>query len=97
MDQVISFSLSDIFIAVFEIYREQITDIRADSIIELFRYNTNNRIHILLLRYGFPPEMISDIAQYIEAIDDDRIVFRNTIANAPSIIQRIVDWYLPVK
>lgn len=95
MDQVIAFSLSDIFIAAFEIYREQSEDSRADEIIELFKYNTNNKKHILLLRYGFPPEMVKDIAAYVESIDEEKITFLPTIANAPSIIQKLVVWYLP--
>lgn len=95
MDQVISFSLSDVFVAAFQIYHERNGDDRANEIVELFRYNTNNDIHILLLRYGFPPEMIKDIAVYVENIDDAKILFLPTIAKAPEIVQRLVKWYLP--
>lgn len=96
MDQVISFSLSDTLIAAFEIYYEQSNDERANRIIELFRYNTNNRQYILLLRYGFPPEMVKEIAPYVQTISENEITFLPTIATAPRIIQNIVEWYLPI-
>ncbi|OCX54283.1 helicase [Mucilaginibacter sp. PPCGB 2223] len=95
MDQVISFSLSDVLIAAFMIYRQQTNDNRAARLIELLRYNTNNDVYILLLRYGFPPELIYDIARYVDLIDEDNIVFSTEIANAPVIIKNVVEWYLP--
>ncbi|WP_348799357.1 DEAD/DEAH box helicase [Flavobacterium adhaerens] len=95
MDQVISFSLSDTLIAAFEIYLDKSNDLRANDIIELFRYNTNNKKHILLLRYGFSPEIISDVANYVDTIDEDKIIFLPNINNAPDFIKKIVQWYLP--
>src|SRR5690606_11427977 len=95
MDQVISFSLSDTFIAAFKIYGEKNNDQRAEKIVELFRYNTNNKIHIFLLRYGFSPEIIKEIASHVESIDEHKILFRSTITNAPDFIKNIVQWYLP--
>lgn len=95
MDQVLSFSLSDTFIAAFKIYGERTDDPRAEKIVELFRYNTNNRTHILLLRYGFSPEIIKEVATHIEVIDEDKILWRPSINNAPDFIQSMVRWYLP--
>ncbi len=95
MDTVISFSLSDTFIAAFSIYREKNTDDRADKLIELFRYGTNNKNHILLMRYGFSPEVIGDIALYVEKIDESEVKFKKTINDAPSAIREIIEWYLP--
>ncbi|CAD0009488.1 DEAD/DEAH box helicase [Flavobacterium chungangense] len=95
MDQVISFSLSDIFIAAFKIYGEKRNDSRAEKIVELFRYNTNNKIHILLLRYGFSPEIIKEIAPYVDTIDEDRIIFLPTIQNTSDFVRNMVSWYLP--
>ncbi len=94
-DQVLSFSLSDTLIAAFEIYNEQQNDPRAPRIIELFRYGTNNSRYILLLRYGFPPETVKEIAPYIQEINDNEIIFARTIANASKHIKDLVDWYLP--
>lgn len=95
MDQVISFSLSDVFVAAFQIFFEKRGDDRAQEIIELFRYGTNNGDHILLMRYGFPPEMVVEVAKYLEKIDESGITFRNNIDQAPSVIKTLIDWYLP--
>jgi len=95
MDQVISFSLSDVLIAAFMIYQQTTNDDRAARLIELLKYNTNNGVFILLLRYGFPPELINDIARYVSSIDEDNIIFLPEIADAPVIIKNIIDWYLP--
>lgn len=95
LDQVLSFSLSDTLIAAFEIYNESQNDKRAEDIIELLRYGTNNKLHILLMRYGFPPEVVGDIAAYIDSIDEAGIIFSPTIRTAPKFIQDIVEWYLP--
>jgi len=95
MDQVISFSLSDTFIAAFKIYGEKTDDSRAEKIVELFRYNTNNKVHILLLRYGFSPEIIKEVALHIDSIDEDKIIFKPTISTAPDFIKNMIKWYLP--
>ena len=52
MDQVLSYCLSDVFIAAFQIYAESRIDDRANKAIELFRYGTNDTTHILLLLQG---------------------------------------------
>lgn len=95
MDQVISFSLSDTFIAAFEIYYEINNDQRAKKIIDLFRYNTNNAQHIFLLRYGFSPEIIKEITPYLASVDEDNISFISSIDNAPDHVKNIVSWFLP--
>jgi hypothetical protein len=97
MDQVISFSLSDTFIAAFKIYNEFSEDERAEQIIELFRYGTNDSKHILLMRYGFPPEMISEISEYVTSVNEARVVFNESIYSAPSIVRDLVEWYLPAQ
>jgi len=94
-DQVLSFSLSDTLIAAFEIYNEHQNDSRASRIIELLRYSTNNNRHILLLRYGFPPEAVKEIEAYIQEINENTIVFKETITNASKHIRNLIDWYLP--
>lgn len=95
MDQVISFSLSDTFVAAFKIYEEKIDDERAEQVIELFRYGTNNQKHILLMRYGFPPEMVGELSDYVERVDEREIVFKSSIHSAPPAIRDMTGWYLP--
>ncbi|WP_027330667.1 DEAD/DEAH box helicase [Marinimicrobium agarilyticum] len=95
MDQVISFSLSDIFVAAFQIYKDHNEDPRADDVIKLFRYGTNDPYHILLMRYGFPPDLVGEIEKYIANIDEHEIRFKENVKQAPSEIQELTDWYMP--
>lgn len=94
MDQVISFSLSDTFAAAFKIYGEKTGDGRSMKILELLRYGTNNVDHILLMRYGFPPEIVSDVLPYIRSVNENEIEFFD-ISSAPEYIKSVVEWYLP--
>ncbi|AWL11729.1 RNA helicase [Saliniradius amylolyticus] len=95
LDQVISFSLTESFITTFKIYKDHTSDVRADKMIELLRFGTNNTMHTLLMRYGFPPENIADITQYILYISEETINFKDEIYTAPKYIQDMVEWYLP--
>lgn len=95
MDQVISFSLSDVFLAAFKIYKKNSGDSRADKMIELLRFGTNDVMHVLLMRYGFSPETISEITKYIQFVTEEQIIFKNEIYSAPEHVRKLVDWYLP--
>ncbi|MCG9650847.1 DEAD/DEAH box helicase [Vibrio brasiliensis] len=95
VDQVISFSLTDTFMTAFKVYKEHSGDMRADKIVELLRYGTNDVVHTLLMRYGFAPEDVADLSPYIHLINEENIIFKPTISEAPSYIQEMVDWYLP--
>jgi len=95
MDQVISFSLTDVFAAAFKIYESKKNDSRASKMIELLRYGTNNVMHMLLMRYGFPPEVVSDVASYIRFVNEKEIIFSDTVSSAPAHIKELVSWYLP--
>ncbi|WP_038180302.1 DEAD/DEAH box helicase [Vibrio rhizosphaerae] len=95
LDQVISFSLTESFITSFKVYKDQTSDQRSDKMIELLRFGTNNTVHTLLMRYGFPPEDIAEISKYILFINEDTIKFKPDISDAPEYIQKMVDWYLP--
>ncbi|MCZ4130286.1 DEAD/DEAH box helicase [Stutzerimonas balearica] len=95
LDQVISFSLSDVFIAAFKVYKTLTADARADRMIELLRFGTNDSMHMLLMRYGFAPEDIEEITSYVQSISESDIVFKSSIYEAPFHIKNMVDWYLP--
>jgi helicase len=95
LDQVISFSLNETFITAFKVYKDNTLDQRCDQVIELLRFGTNNTLHTLLIRYGFPPEDIFEISKYILFINEDTITFNSEISNAPKYIQEMVAWYLP--
>lgn len=95
MDQVISFSLSDVFLAAFNIYKKHTNDSMADKMIELLRFGTNDVMHVLLMRYGFSPETISEIIKYIQFVTEEQIVFKDEIYSAPEQVRKLVEWYLP--
>lgn len=95
LDQVISFSLSETFITAFKIYKDNTADQTSDKMIELLRFGTNNTMHTLLIRYGFPPEDISEISKYVLIINEDTIKFKPELSAAPNYIKEMVDWYLP--
>ncbi|MBE0472253.1 MAG: DEAD/DEAH box helicase [Methyloprofundus sp.] len=95
LDQVISFSLTDPFITAFKIYKDRTGDTRSDKMIELLRFGTNDTVHTLLMRYGFPPEEVPHIAPYIHFISEETITFKDDISKAPKYIQDMVEWYLP--
>lgn len=95
LDQVISFSLTESFITAFKVYKDITSDQRSDKMIELLRFGTNNTVHTLLMRYGFPSEDVSEISKYIMFINEDTITFKPEVSGAPKYIQEMVDWYLP--
>ncbi|CRL50733.1 DEAD/DEAH box helicase [Pseudomonas sp. URMO17WK12:I11] len=95
MDQVISFSLTDVFSASFKIYGKLTGDARANKMVELLRFGTNNVVHMLLMRYGFSPEAVAEITPYIRFVNEKDIVFSSEIETAPQYIKDIVNWYLP--
>jgi helicase len=95
LDKVISFSLIEIFSAAFKVYFEHTDDSRVTKVIELLRYGTNDSRHVLLIRYGFPPEDIHTIALYIKSINESSIEFNDGADNAPEYIKRMIEWYLP--
>lgn len=95
LDQVISFSLNDSFITSFKVYKDNTSDQRAEKMIELLRYGTNNMLHTLLMRYGFPSEDVAELSKYILFINEDTIIFKSEISDAPKYIQELAEWYLP--
>ncbi|WP_111655542.1 DEAD/DEAH box helicase [Isoalcanivorax indicus] len=95
MDQVISFSLTDSFMTSFKVYKDNTSDQRADKMLELLRFGTNNSVHTFLMRYGFPPEDVVELSKYILFINEDTITFKPEISDAPKYLQEMADWYLP--
>ncbi|MCG9964394.1 DEAD/DEAH box helicase [Shewanella cutis] len=95
LDTVISFSLSDVLIGAFNIYHNHTKDNNALKMVELLKYGTNDTVHTLLLRYGFPPEDIKEISLYVESISEKNILFKPDLINSSENVRELVDWYLP--
>jgi hypothetical protein len=84
-----------VFSAEFKIYKNQSGDSRAERMLELLRFGTNDVMHVLLMRYGFSPETISEITKFIQFVNEEQIVFKDDIYSAPEHVKRMVEWYLP--
>lgn len=95
MDQVISFCLSDVFMASFKLCSIHRGDKRADKMVELLRFGTNDAMQMLLMRYGFSPEEVAEITPYVQSISESNVVFKKSVDFAPGYIQKIVEWYRP--
>lgn len=95
MDQVISFSLSDVFMASFKLCSLHRGDKRADKMVELLRFGTNDAMQMLLMRYGFSPEEVAEITPYVQSISESEVVFKESVAFAPGYIRKVVEWYRP--
>lgn len=96
LDTVISYSLSDVFCGAFRNYYNITGDDRALNIINLFKYGTFNQKHILLIRYGFPADLVEELEQYVTNITEDEIIFNvETLGNCPDDTRNLIEWYLP--
>ncbi|MGL0821532.1 hypothetical protein [Vibrio vulnificus] len=95
LDTVISFSLSDVLIGAMSIYHKFTKDNNALKMIELLKYGTNNSVHTLLLRYGFPPDDVKILAEYVDSISEATISFKDNINRGPEEVRELVEWYLP--
>lgn len=78
LDKVISFSLSDIFIAAFGQHYSRTQDQRAAKFVNFLKYGTNNPNAILLMRYGFSPDNLEAILPHIKSISEQGIEFTST-------------------
>jgi hypothetical protein len=79
LDKVISFSLADVFVAAYGEYFKCTQDVRAQSMVNFVRYGTNDETEIWLLRYGFSFEDIELVFDYVESIDENGIVFSDSV------------------
>lgn len=94
LDKVISFCLVDTFSAAAQLYLRESNDERALRLVELLKYGTNDPVSIMLLRYGFAPELVDEVKRYVKHVDEAGIVFVPEVASARRIIAEAVAWYL---
>jgi len=79
IDKVISFSLADVYVAAFDQYYEETEDERARSMVNYFKYGTDDTTEIWLLRYGFTFEDIDLVSPHVESINENEIRFYDSI------------------
>lgn len=94
LDKVVSFCLVDTFSAAAEIFYEKKGDRRALKLIEMFRFGTNDHVSILLMRYGFQPEIVDELKLLVKRIDEAGITFKPEVRRARQVIRDAVDWYI---
>ncbi|MCM8529117.1 MAG: DEAD/DEAH box helicase [Lentisphaeraceae bacterium] len=95
LDKVISFSLSNIFIAAFKEYYFKFKDLRALKLVNYFRYGTDDDTEIWLLRYGFTMEEIEKIKPFVDQIDDYEIIFNQSLFHEQNLnTKEMVNRYL---
>ncbi len=79
LDKVISFSLSDVYVATFDQYFAATGDKRASDFVNFIKYGTSDPIEILLIRYGFSPENVEELSSHIESISEEAVVFKTSV------------------
>lgn len=79
LDKVISFSLSDVYVAAFDQYFSVTGDSRASDFVNFIKYGTSSPVEILLIRYGFSPENVEELSMHLESISEEAVVFRPSV------------------
>lgn len=94
LDKVISLSISDPLAAAFQIYYDKTGDNRALTLKNYIKYGTNDNLEIWLLKYGFGFEEIEWIKQYVEAIDENEIIFSRNISELSPEKYELIERYV---
>lgn len=95
LDKLIGFRLSDVFCAAFDKYYQKTHDKRAKIMQNYVRYGTDNSKEIWLLRYGLTFEDIEVIEPYVESVDEERILFKDSIYSLDEDSRKCILRYLP--
>ena len=94
LDKVVSLSLSEPLCAAFDLYFKKSSDKRASAMSNYIRYGTDDVVEIWLLRYGFSFEQIGWLAVHVDRIDEDGIVFKQSVRSLDSAKLSAISRYL---
>ena len=94
IDKVIYFCISTPLSAVFLAYYKKTQDKRAWSMVNYIKYGTNNPCEIWLARYGFSFENIDWIKQHVAHIDENKIVFKQSINKLNEDKRKIIERFI---
>ena len=83
LDKIISFSIATPICAAFQKYYENTLDIRALMMKNYIKYGTNDDKEIWLQKYGFGFEDIEWLYPHIKMINENEIIFNNSINTLP--------------
>ena len=94
LDKLIDFSLGELFYATFVSYYEKTNDARAERLAKLLRYGTEDPRYIWMIRYGMEFEDIENLDEHIESIDENGIVFKESIGDVSESQKKVVERYI---
>lgn len=94
IDKIIGFKLKDVYYATFQKYFEKTQDERAKKMALYFKYGTIDDIEIMLIRYGFSFETIEWLKKHIKEINEDEIIFYDSIKRISKTKMREIERYL---
>ncbi|MCH5340739.1 MAG: DEAD/DEAH box helicase [Acetatifactor sp.] len=94
LDKVIGFKLSDIYVAAFAEYYKKTNDQRAEKMIKLIKYRTEDEKEIWMLRYGFSFEDIEWLKPYVVDINQEEVIFNKEIYNLPTEKMNMIERFL---
>ena len=94
LDKIIGFKLSDIYIAAFSEYYKRTNDNRAEKMVQLIRYGTENEKEIWMLRYGFTFEDIEWLEPYIVRINQEEVIFNREINKLPIEKMNVINRFI---
>lgn len=94
LDKLIGFKLSDLFYAIFHQYFIAYQDDRAERLAKLIKYGTEDPTEIWMLRYGFSFEEIEWLKPCIDRIDQEEIIFNESIKNLSDAQKNSISKYV---
>lgn len=94
LDKLIGFKLSDLFYAIFHQYFIAYQDDRAERLAKLIKYGTEDPTEIWMLRYGFSFEEIEWLKPCIDSIDQEEIIFNESIKNLSDAQKNSISKYV---
>ena len=94
LDKVISQCLVDPICAALEVYYARTKDERATVLKNYIRYGTDDSVEIWLLRYGFGFEEIEWLKDYIDSIDNRKIIFKTNLEDLSEDRLNVISRYL---
>lgn len=94
IDKVISFSLSNTYIAAYDQYYILNGDERAKKMADYFRYGTVDETEIWLMKYGLSIEDAEQIKEYVSEISANEIIFKNEFFTLDKRLISMVERYI---
>ena len=94
LDKLIDFSLGELLYATFISFAEKNNSEQAEVFAKLLRYGTDNPRHIWMIRYGMEFEDIETLDEHIQSIDENGIVFKETISDVPESKKAVISRYI---